>query len=109
MKNDKQWINTATIANENIVSASDFNLNLIYFYHSSSVKIYVNKIFKNNRLNLMNKRTRVKSKSISAIDHLNADLFYNLRTLQKVLNDTEYTRKAQKIYKMIFREKQIDH
>ena len=109
MKNDKQWINTATIANENIVSASDFNLNLIYFYHSSSVKIYVNKIFKNNRLNLMNKRTRVKSKSISGIDHVNADLFYNLWTLQKVLNDTEYTRKAQKIYKMIFREKQIEH
>ena len=116
MKNSKKCNNSTTIANENIVSDGDFNLNLLDFHHSTNVKIYVKEVFKNNHITMMNKNTRVTSKSIFAIDHVNTSFllnsdyfFYNLRTFQKVLKDTEYTRKTQTIYKMIFTEKQIGH
>ena len=54
-----------------------FNSNLLNFYQSNSVNIYVNKLFRNNLLTLINELTGVTSKSISAIDHINTNFLLN--------------------------------
>ena len=66
----KLFLDRTTISNKNIVLIGDFNLNLLDFYHSHSVKIAVTKLFKNNLLTLINKPARVTSKFISAIGHI---------------------------------------
>ena len=84
----KLFLDRTTISNKNIVLIGDINLNLLDFYHSHSVKIDVNKLFKNNLLTLINKPTRVTSKFISAIGHI----FFYINSNFKSLEYTEYTR-----------------
>ena len=59
------------------VLIGDFDLNLLDFYHSRSVKIYVNEKFKNSLLTMINRPTRVTSKPISAIDHAHKNVLLN--------------------------------
>ena len=72
----KLFLDRTTISNKNTVLIGDFNLNLLDFYHSHSVKICLNELFKNS-LTLINKGTHVASKSISAIDHINTNFLFN--------------------------------
>ena len=90
--------------------------------------MYMNKLFKNYFLTLINNPTSVTSKSIFAIDHINtnfllnsnfksgiikADLSYHFAIFmiwgwsETFFSNTEYRRNAQGIYKKRFSEKQI--
>ena len=65
------------MSNKDIVLLRDFNLNLLDFYHRKSVKIYENKLFKNNFLQQHWPRKptwRVNSKLISEIDYIKTNL-----------------------------------
>ena len=52
----KLFLDRTTISNKNIVLIGDFNLNLLDFYHSNSLKTYVNELFRNNLLTLPTNR-----------------------------------------------------
>ena len=73
----KLFLDQATISSTNKVLIGDFNLNLIDFYLIHSVKIYVNELFRNNLLTLINKHTRITRKSISAINYINKNFVLN--------------------------------
>ena len=115
------------ISYTNRVLIDDINLNLLDFYFSRSVKIYVNELFKNSLLTLINRHTHVTTTSIFAIDHINKNFALNsnfnsgiIKTdlsdhfnismtcewSEEFFRNTEYTRQI--IYKEKFSEKQIE-
>ena len=70
---------------QKLKAAKFLNSHLLSFYHSNSVQIYINEFFKNKLLTLINKPTRVASKSISVIDHINTNFLLNLVLRQTYL------------------------
>ena len=115
------------ISYTNRVLIGDINLNLLDFYFSHSVKIYVNELFKNSLLTLINRHTHVTTTSIFAIDLINKNfalnsnfnsgiiktdlsdhfnISMNCEWSEEFFRNTEYTRQI--IYKGKFSEKQTE-
>ena len=56
--------------NKHIVLAGDFNLNLLDFENNKMVENFINLIFRYDMIPNINKPTRVKSNTATAIDHI---------------------------------------